>query len=77
MLGRLATAGFDSSNPLLRDGYVYRMVLQHEYQHNETILQTLQLKRGRPYSPAARFDVPGVTEPTPAAGIWFDSPVER
>jgi gamma-glutamyl hercynylcysteine S-oxide synthase len=25
------------------------MVLQHEYQHNETILQTLQLKKGDPY----------------------------
>jgi iron(II)-dependent oxidoreductase len=34
------------------------MVLQHEYQHNETILQTLQLKRGRPYSPPARFEWP-------------------
>ena len=39
------------TNPLLRDGYVYRMVLQHEYQHNETILQTLQLKQGEPYTP--------------------------
>jgi iron(II)-dependent oxidoreductase len=45
------------------------MVLQHEYQHNETILQTLQLKQGRPYSPATRFDLPieagdvGVREP--------------
>jgi iron(II)-dependent oxidoreductase len=29
------------------------MVLQHEYQHNETILQTLQLKKGNPY-PAPR-----------------------
>lgn len=34
---------------LLRDGYVYAMVLQHEYQHNETMLQTLQLKTGAPY----------------------------
>jgi iron(II)-dependent oxidoreductase len=40
---------FDEENPLLRDGYVYNMVLQHEYQHNETILQTLQLKKGDPY----------------------------
>lgn len=31
---------------LTRDGYVYRMVAQHEAQHVETILQTLQLKRG-------------------------------
>ncbi len=59
VLGRLAVNDFHPSNPLLRDGYVYNMVLQHEYQHNETILQTLQLKRGRPYSPVARFDVPG------------------
>ena len=41
---------------LLRDGFVFRLVLQHEYQHNETILQTLQLKLGEPYaaSPAWR-----------------------
>ena len=35
--------------PLLRGGYVFNMVLQHEYQHNETILQTLQLMDGAPY----------------------------
>jgi iron(II)-dependent oxidoreductase len=58
VLARLAATDLDPSHPLLRDGYVYRMVLQHEYQHNETILQALQLKRGRPYSPPARFQVP-------------------
>jgi iron(II)-dependent oxidoreductase len=58
VLERLEEADFDSSNPLLRDGYVYRMVLQHEYQHNETMLQTLQLKQGRPYSPVARWSAP-------------------
>jgi iron(II)-dependent oxidoreductase len=58
VLARLAMTDLDPGQPLLRDGYVYRMVLQHEYQHNETILQTLQLKLGRPYSPAARRDVP-------------------
>src|SRR5206468_3992293 len=49
VLARLDTVEFDQSNPLLRDAYVYHMVLQHEYQHNETILQTLQLKKGQPY----------------------------
>jgi gamma-glutamyl hercynylcysteine S-oxide synthase len=49
VLDRLARSSFDRDDPLLRHGYVYAMVLQHEYQHNETILQTLQLKRGRPY----------------------------
>jgi iron(II)-dependent oxidoreductase len=58
VLSRLAMADFDCDNPLLRDGYVYRMVLQHEYQHTETILQTLQLKQGRPYAPLKRFEVP-------------------
>ncbi|MGE3801397.1 MAG: ergothioneine biosynthesis protein EgtB [Candidatus Kapaibacterium sp.] len=39
------------THPLLQDGFVYQMLLQHEYQHNETILQTLQLKLGDPYVP--------------------------
>lgn len=48
-------AGLDSleakgGGPLTVDGFVFRMVLQHEYQHDETILQTLQLKRGDPYA---------------------------
>ncbi len=64
VLARIAATDLDDANPLLRDGYVYRMVLQHEYQHNETILQTLQLKLGAPYSPAVRFDLPSA----PAAG---------
>ncbi len=38
-----------ADTPLLREGYVFNMVLQHEYQHNETILQTLQLMDGEPY----------------------------
>lgn len=49
VLDRLESVEFDDENPLLRDGYVYNMVLQHEHQHNETILQTLQLKKGEPY----------------------------
>ena len=51
-----------STSPLLADGFVFRMVLQHEYQHGETILQTLQLKQGAPY-PAPRAS----THPTPSA----------
>ena len=58
VLSRLAVTDLDDGNPLLRDGYVYQMVLQHEYQHNETILQTLQLKQGRDYTPVARFGLP-------------------
>ena len=51
VLDRLATLDLESEDPLLDHGFVFRMVLQHEYQHNETILQTLQLKTGEPYHP--------------------------
>src|SRR6185312_4966896 len=49
VLQRMSLVDLESQDPLLHDGYVYSMVLQHEYQHNETILQTLQLKQGIPY----------------------------
>jgi iron(II)-dependent oxidoreductase len=68
VLARIEAADLDDSNPLLRAGYVYRMVLQHEYQHNETILQTLQLKLGTPYAPPARFDLPAAPAGRAAPG---------
>ncbi len=69
VLARLGAAEPDDANPLLRGGFVYRMVLQHEYQHNETMLQTLQLKLGRPYSPIARFEMPASpASPSPSRG---------
>jgi iron(II)-dependent oxidoreductase len=39
----LATVDLDSDDPLLRDGFVYGMVAQHEHQHDETMLATIQL----------------------------------
>ncbi|HEX3295042.1 MAG TPA: SUMF1/EgtB/PvdO family nonheme iron enzyme [Solirubrobacterales bacterium] len=33
----------DPDDPLLADGFVYEMLLAHEYQHNETMLQLLQM----------------------------------
>lgn len=38
--------------PLLRHGFVHGMVLQHEHQHDETMLATHQLRRGVPVLPA-------------------------
>lgn len=58
VLQRLDALEPDADQPLLRDGYVYRMVAQHEHQHNETILATLQLKTGAPYTPARRRVLP-------------------
>lgn len=34
----------DPTAPLLRDGYVFEMVIQHEAQHQETMLQALDLR---------------------------------
>lgn len=42
-LETLESVDLDSEDPLLRDGYVFGLVLQHERQHNETMLQTIQL----------------------------------
>jgi iron(II)-dependent oxidoreductase len=58
VMERLECVDLGSEDPLLRDGYVYQLVLQHEYQHNETMLQTLQLKTGAPYAPAQRREAP-------------------
>ncbi|MDQ6633409.1 MAG: SUMF1/EgtB/PvdO family nonheme iron enzyme, partial [Gemmatimonadota bacterium] len=55
---RLADTSFDAESPLLRDGYVVRMVAQHESQHQETILQTLQLKSGAPFAAPRAWDTP-------------------
>jgi iron(II)-dependent oxidoreductase len=39
----------DRTDRLLADGYVYGMVIQHEHQHCETILATLQLREEGTY----------------------------
>ena len=56
----LSGIDLDRNTRTLRDGFVFRMVLQHEYQHNETILQTLQLKQGDPYTPPRALAPPPV-----------------
>jgi iron(II)-dependent oxidoreductase len=38
--------GPDAEDRLLREGFVYEMLLAHEFQHNETMLQLLQLVEG-------------------------------
>jgi iron(II)-dependent oxidoreductase len=51
-------ADLDGEDPLLKDGFVYNMIIQHEAQHNETMLQTLQLKKGRDYRPESKVELP-------------------
>jgi iron(II)-dependent oxidoreductase len=38
--------GSDVEDPLLREGFVYEMLIAHEQQHNETMLQLLQMVDG-------------------------------
>lgn len=74
VLGGLERLDGGSRDPLLRDGFVFRLVLQHEYQHNETILQTLQLKQGRPYAAPRSLRLPdgdGGRGPEPGAMVRF------
>ncbi|MBI4543869.1 MAG: ergothioneine biosynthesis protein EgtB, partial [Gemmatimonadetes bacterium] len=73
VLARLEEVDLDPDSALLRDGYVYRMVLQHEYQHNETVLQTLQLKQGQPYR-ALRALLPPEGRPPAAPGAMVRFP---
>src|SRR5215213_9121631 len=45
-LAVLDALDLDDGRPLLADGFVYGMVVQHEHQHDETLLATLQLMDG-------------------------------
>jgi iron(II)-dependent oxidoreductase len=57
-----AEIGPDAGDRLLRDGFVYEMLLAHELQHNETMLQLLQMVEG--YEPV-RADLGIGIEPVP------------
>jgi iron(II)-dependent oxidoreductase len=54
-----------SDDPLLRDGFIYEMLLAHEHQHNETMLQLLEMVED--YEPVE-------TDPGPAAEPVSDGP---
>ncbi|MGH2981122.1 MAG: SUMF1/EgtB/PvdO family nonheme iron enzyme [Solirubrobacterales bacterium] len=50
----------DDGDPILRDGFAYEMLIAHEHQHNETMLQLLQMVER--YEPA-RIDPEPAAEP--------------
>ena len=61
----LAKSDLRSDNPLLNDGYVFDMTAQHEAQHQETILQALDLRPDlEPYEPAS-----APLRPSPSADV--------
>jgi iron(II)-dependent oxidoreductase len=53
----------DAGEPLLREGFVYELLLAHEQQHNETMLQLLQLVEG--YEPLREGDAGPGAAPAP------------
>ncbi len=62
----LSGADLDGTDDaLLRDGFIYEMLIAHEQQHNETMLQLLQMVDG--YEPAE-------TDPGPASEPVSDGP---
>jgi iron(II)-dependent oxidoreductase len=57
LLGRTDLSA-TANEPLLRHGFVYGMVIQHEHQHDETILATLQLMGDRAPQPPGSVPAP-------------------
>jgi gamma-glutamyl hercynylcysteine S-oxide synthase len=53
VLDHLDRASLAGDDPLLADGFVYGMVVQHEHQHDETMLATLNLMEPPGYRPDA------------------------
>ena len=67
VLDLLAGADLSASGgALLEEGFVYEMVLRHEQQHTETILQTLQIMTSHDYEPPARRAAPAGGGDVPA-----------
>jgi gamma-glutamyl hercynylcysteine S-oxide synthase len=53
VLEHLQRIRLDEGDPLLDGGFVYGMVVQHEHQHDETMLATLNLMEAPGYRPEA------------------------
>ncbi|MEV4222301.1 ergothioneine biosynthesis protein EgtB [Nonomuraea sp. NPDC049725] len=58
VLGSLERVRLTPDSPLLTGGFAYGMVIQHEHQHDETMLATHQLRQGAPV-----LEVPGQAAP--------------
>jgi len=67
-LDHLERADLEGGQPLLDGGFVYGMVVQHEHQHDETMLATLQLMAGDGYRPLAP-PTPAVVGPPPSGEV--------
>jgi iron(II)-dependent oxidoreductase len=64
--------GPDAEDPLLREGFVYEMLIAHELQHQETMLQLLQML-DVPYRPAEADPTPFQPAPVDEGGASPDA----
>ena len=53
-LDALSRVALETDDPLIADGFAFEMVAQHEAQHTETVLQTLQMFTDGTYRPTRR-----------------------
>jgi iron(II)-dependent oxidoreductase len=58
------------AQPLFADGYVFELILRHEQQHSETILQTLQLMTSHDYQPARVVEAQSAPEGRASAMVF-------
>ncbi|GAA3725430.1 ergothioneine biosynthesis protein EgtB [Salinactinospora qingdaonensis] len=68
VLDALDHADLGAGTSLLAGGFVYGMVIQHEHQHDETMLATHQLRKGEPVLPgidATAAALPGAAPTAP------------
>ena len=63
VLDTLETIDIEGDRPLLAGAFVYGMVVQHEHQHDETMLATLQLMAAPGYRPLAPAPPSGAPVP--------------
>jgi iron(II)-dependent oxidoreductase len=56
------------------DPTLHELVLRHEHQHNETMLQTLQLARLRDYEPPGCMALPDAPDPAPTGLEMIEVP---
>ena len=84
-LRRFRRADFEKGSGILDHAYVYHMLVQHEAQHQETILQTIAGMDGLIYEPAQRDptprprltpDMPMVVVPRGAFPVGADRPID-
>ena len=61
----------NGSMPLTESGFVYGMVIQHEHQHDETMLATVQLMEDGAYRPVAPAPPPAAAAPPPPAEMFI------